>query len=314
MKITGQCCVAALVLGCCLSPATAQQAAWEVQRTEFGHPDLQGVWMTEFTTLWERSEGVSSLVLGAAEAAGLARTLQGFFTEGNTDPEMLWTGTLPLARVKGEYRTSVVIYPADGRMPLTEYGEALMDERATLDEAGFDGPEQRPLTERCISGLGAPPIRALPIRLPILIVQNADHVALYTEDSAGLRIIPLTDSPAPPVLSSYDGVSRGRWEGDTLVVVTTHFPDRYPARDAVPRYVLIGPDTRITERFTRVAETELHYHFEVEDARLYQEPWQGEFSFTWLGGGSYVYSCHEGNYSLPGILRGGRLEQANANR
>lgn len=109
---------------------------------------------------------------------------------------------------------------------------------------------------------------------------------------------------------SHEGYSTGRWEGDTLVVTTTGFRPDHAMRSGFGRHMLISPETTIEERFTRVSETELNYFFTLTDATLYSQPWSGEFSLFAHAGPIYEYACHEGNYSLPGILRGGQLQAA----
>ena len=133
---------------------------------------------------------------------------------------------------------------------------------------------------------------------------------IYTEDATGVRIIKLNDSNLPQALRSIGGNSIGHWEGNTLSIETSHFSNDHPDRQNAGRLVLIGANSRVIERFTRVSETELLYQYTVEDPTFYTEPWSGEFSFLWLDDNAYEWACHEGNYSLPGILRGGQLEAA----
>jgi hypothetical protein len=100
----------------------------------------------------------------------------------------------------------------------------------------------------------------------------------------------------------------GHWEGDTLVVETTHFRHDLAPRAAIGRPMLLSGDARVSERFTRVSDTELFYEFTVDDPVYYNEPWRGEFSFSKEDNNHiYEYSCHEGNYSMVGALRGERV-------
>lgn len=296
------------------SPAVSAQeaAAYQVGRTEHGHPDFQGVWKINFVTLMERSPDIEALVVAPELAETIARAIQAGFREGNTDPETLWTDDMGLARVNGEYRTSQITQPEYGRIPFSELGRSLSREQTRLDEEGFDGPEQRELSERCLSGLAGPPGAVLPIELPRVFAQTQDHVLIYMEDVAGLRIIPLDKSRPDSSVREFAGDSRVHWEGDTLVVETAHFRHDYPARNMITSYMVVDDDTRVTERFTRISDAEILYQFVVEDDDLYTEPWHGEYPLTWMGGRSYSYECHEGNYSLPGILRGGQLQQREA--
>ena len=300
-----------LALMSVLSVSQAQEEfPYQVPRTEHGDPDFQGVWMTAFITTTERPAGFDSLVVTAEEAAEFAATFQSNFVEGNTDPEFSWADSLQLTKVKGQFRSSVIVHPEDGKIPYSQAGGALAMEVRRLFVEGVDGPEQRPLAERCLGSFGYPPMRSLPIEIPRLIVQNKDNLVLYTEDAAGYRLIRIGAKPGTEDKRRYEGYSVGHWEGDTLVVETTQFRDDIPQRLNVGRPVLISEDTKVTERFTRVADDELNYQFTVEDNTLYSEAWSGEFSLNWMGGKTYEYSCHEGNYSLPGILRGGQLQAA----
>ena len=294
------------------APARAQRAGeYTVPRTEHGHPDFQGVWATAFLTMLERPEGVAGLAASPAQAQAIA---EGIRTKlpAVIDPDVQLDDIRTLAKVKGQFRTSVIVDPADGLMPFTQAGSDLAKKIMTRDEHGFDDPEQRPLAERCLENLGYAPIRTVPVFLPRQIVQTRDYILIMSEDAVGLRVIHLRDRPRPEVLRSVEGYSRGRWEHDTLVVETTHLRADDPARTVVGRPLLFSPRTRITEWFTRVSATELFYRFTVADDQLYTRPWSGELSLTWHDGPTYEYACHEANYSMPNMLRGGQAEAARA--
>ena len=169
----------------------------------------------------------------------------------------------------------------------------------------FDHAGQRPLVERCMESYGDPPMRSIPYFIPRQIFQNRDHFVMLTEDPTGLRIIRLGAEPPPDSVRSTQGYSIGHWEGDTLVVRATNLRADDPVRFGVGRALLIGRETKIEERFTRVSQTELRYRYTVEDDELYTQPWSGEFSMVLWDEPIYEYACHEGNYSLPNSLRGG---------
>jgi hypothetical protein len=290
--------------------AGAQQAGpYVAPRTEHGHPDFQGFWATAFLTTLERPSGVEPLVVDAEQAKAVAAAILAHRPRV-ADPDIQLDDIQQLARVKGQYRTSVIVDPPDGKMPLTKAGRELADAVDRAFSESFDGPEQRPLTERCLENVGFAPMRALPVLLPRQIVQTRDYVAIMLEDAVGLRLIHLTGQPPPESVRSVEGYSAGHWEGETLVVETTHLRAAYPARDVIGTALVLSPRTRVTERFTRVSETELLYRYTVEDGDLYRQPWTGEFSLTRYNGPIFEYSCHEGNYSLPNILRGGQMEAA----
>lgn len=288
----------------------AQQVEpYDVPRTAHGHPDFQGVWATEFLTMLERPPGVDNLVASPEHAQRLAATIWSQLPDV-LDPQVRLDDTRQLAMVQGEYRTSVIVEPENGHLPFTQTGLNLAAWSLDRDTQLFDRPDQRPLVERCLESFGYPPMRTIPIFLPRQLFQTRDHVVIVTEDQVGLRIIRLEGEPPPDRLRSFGGYSTGHWEGDTLVVRTTHLRDEDPARFVLGRPLLLGRDSTITERFTRVSETELFYQFTVEDDELYTEPWKGEFSMVWHDGPMYEYACHEGNYSMPTILIGGRAEAA----
>jgi hypothetical protein len=303
----------ALLASIATSPAAfAQQPQrYAVPRTEDGHPDFQGVWATKFVTMLERVPGVENLVVSPEQAQALALKIRSMLP-AVIDPQVQLDDVRQLAMVKGEYRTSVIVEPPNGRLPYTKAGMDLAGRIGARDSQKFDNPEERPLSERCLENLGYAPIRTVPVFLPRQIVQTRDHVLLLSEDAVGLRIIHLAGQPRPDSLRSDEGYSVGRWEGDTLVVQTTHFRAEDPARTVAGRPILLTPRTKITERFTRASATELFYQFTVEDPELYTQPWTGEFSLTPHDGPLYEYACHEGNYSLPNTLRGGQAAAARA--
>ncbi len=288
-----------------------QVKQYTVPRTEHGQPDFQGVWATAFLTMLERLPGVDNLVASPEQALALVQKLRGGMPAVN-DPQVQLDDVQQLAMVKGEYRTSVIVDPKDGRIPFTQAGIDLAARIGVRDSQKFDNPEERPLSERCLESLGYAPIRTVPVFLPRQIVQTRDHVVMVSEGPAGLRMIHLGGAPPPDVLRSAEGYSAGHWDGDTLVVETTHLLAEDPARDVIGRPLLLSRQTKITERFTRVSETELFYQFTVEDKDLYTQPWTGELSMTRHDGPLYEYACHEGNYSLPNALHGGQAEAARA--
>lgn len=285
---------------------------YQVPKTEFGQPDLQGVWSTRFNTMLERPEGLP-LVLPPEQAAGFAQAVYQNGLSGNTDPDIDRFGPQTLVKVKGEYRTSVVVYPENGVLPYNQKGIADSSYSYFKGDFGFDHPEERPGVERCIESWGSPPMRAFPYQLFHGIIQTADQVAIISEESVPLRVIHMDGYIRPDAIRTFEGHSVGHWEGDSLVVETTHYSDTNPARATIGRPMLISAQARVSERFTRVSETELFYQYTVDDPVYYTEPWRGEFSFTRDEPGHiYEYTCHEGNYSMVGALRGARYQEARA--
>lgn len=294
------------------SAVLAQQGSpYRVPRTEHGQPDFQGIWATDFLTMLERLPGVDGLVATPEQADKLVAAIRGKMSP-LVDPDVFVHDLNQLVRVRGEYRTSIIVDPPDGRLPYTKAGLALVAKITDRNERQFDNPEERPSSERCLENLGYPPIRTVPVFLPRQIVQTADYVVISNEDVAGPRLIRLKDGSLPDSIRTIGGHSVGHWEGDTLVVHTTNLRTDDPARNVAGRPLLLGPDTRITEWFTRVSDRELAYRYTVEDSTLYTRPWTGEFSMTRYDVQIFEYGCHEGNYSLPNGLRGGQAEAARA--
>ena len=287
-----------------------QPSRYVVPRTEFGQPDFQGVWETQFLTMLEPPPNVQSVNVSPEQAREVAAAILKNLP-ALTDPDTAILGINQLAIVRGQHRTAIVVDPPDGKMPLTPAGLELLGKVQARNRNGFDDPEQRPLAEQCLENLVYAPMRTVPVLLPRLIVQTRDYVVISGEDVPGPRIIPLRGTPSPRPGSSLGGSSAGHWEGDTLVVETTNFLARDPSRGGAGRPIVISPRTKITERFTRASPTELVYRYTVEDAEMYTRPWSGEYSLTRHDGPIYEYACHEANYSMTNMLRGGRFQDSN---
>jgi hypothetical protein len=142
-----------------------------------------------------------------------------------------------------------------------------------------------------------------------------DHLVIEVEMVHDARIYPIYPSAAkarashkPAVIKPWLGDSVAWWEGDTLVTETKNVNPIQSGRTATP----LSPEGTVTERFTRIGDGELLYQFRVEDPGHYSKPWAGEYSFKPASGKLYEYACHEGNYSIPGILRGARMAEAEA--
>jgi hypothetical protein len=167
-----------------------------------------------------------------------------------------------------------------------------------------DGPEDRALGERCIMGFNAgPPFTPSAYNNNIQIVQTRDHVMIMTEMVHDARIVPLDGRPHLPSTSRpWMGDSRGRWEGDTLVVETTNFSEKNLYRGATENLKLV-------ERFTPSADGLLLYEFTVIDPATWTAPWTGRVPLEKIDEQLYEYACHEGNLGMEGILKGTRAEE-----
>jgi len=236
---------------------------------------------------------------------------------------------LHIMRVRGQPRSSLLTTP-DGQVPLRKGqappaagrggggGGGSFRRGFTVDEFGAaaigegggagvrDNPEQRGLADRCLSSFGR---NAVPPMLPngfynnnYQIVQARDHVVINVEQVHDNRVIPLNAKHRTDGIRPWFGDSIGWYEGDTLVVETTHIPQRQAYNGS-------WENLKVTERFTRTAPDRLLYQFTLDDPTMWEKPWGGEYEFADLKGLVFEYACHEGNYALEGILAGARNEE-----
>jgi hypothetical protein len=294
-----------------LAPHAAAQTpvAYEPPRTREGHPDFHGVWASLSLTMVERPKAIAMLTPTEEEASALVRK---FWDEQPAldDPDIAFYNVRNFSTVKGSIRTSHLVTPADGRLPYTAAGLALAEKEPNSAMDLYDHPEQRPTYERCLAGFGQAPMRTIPLLIPMQIVQTPDSLAFWTEDVAGFRTIHLDRAPPPPHMRSHEGWSSGRWEGDTLVIETTHLRAGDHWRTDYGRAVIVDETSKVIERLILISNDELLYQFTVEDPDLYAQPWLAEFSFRRQDTAVYEYACHEGNYSIVNALLGGRVTDA----
>ena len=310
MKVGGV--VAAVML---LWPAIGAAEAYRAPRTASGQPDLQGLWTNASLTRIERPDGFETVVVPPEKARAFEAGHNGLVTipdddTGQSESEW-WELGGHLSRVGGQARAALVVDPPDGRLPYTQAGRA-----AAAKRPGFDGPEARNPAERCLSGIGTPagpPMFNAPYNSNYQIVQTADQVAILVEMNHDVRIVRLGARPLPPSIRLWMGDSIGHWEGETLVVETTNLNPSEGQRgaSAIGRTYISG-DAKIVERFTRIAPDRIFYAFTVDDPRTYSRPWRGEMTFTATKGPMFEVACHEGNYSMEGILAGARQAEAAA--
>jgi len=335
MKITWR---TAPFLAMCLAAAgagslDAQRAAPAgPPRAADGRPDLQGVWSFATLTPLERPrELADKAVLTAEEAAAFervqlerqnkdARSGQARADVEGAYNNFWWDYG---SKVIGTRRTSLIVDPPDGRMPaLTPAAQQRttgprrppITERVVLG-AIVDGPEHLGLSERCILGFSSgPPILSNAYNNNLQLVQTRDYVVIHTEMIHEARVVPLNGRPhVPSSMQLWLGDSRGRWEKDTLVVETTNFTDKSSFSGNI---IARGGSTaamRLVERFTRVDRDTLLYEFTVDDPATWVRPWTVQLPMTRSDDPIYEYACHEGNYSMPNMLKGARAaEQAQA--
>jgi hypothetical protein len=286
-----------------------------VPRTVDGYADLQGIWTNSTLTPLERPLELGDKAFfteqEAAEYVKRARERTNA-DRRNSDAEAdlaigyndaWWDRGTTIVPTR---RTSIIVDPPDGRIPaLTPEAQrkaAARAEARVLRPA--DGPEDRTLADRCIVRANTgPPMLPAGYNNNYQIIQNAEQVVILIEMIHDARIIPLGKRPGlSKEIKQYLGDSRGRWEGNTLVVETTNFTDRTNFRGS-------GVNLRVIERFTRTAADTLLYQFTVDDPQSFTRPWSGEIPMKKVDGPVFEYACHEGNYSMENILSAARVEE-----
>ncbi|MDP3492603.1 MAG: hypothetical protein Q8R82_05780 [Hyphomonadaceae bacterium] len=296
--------VAIALLAALAAPALAQQ---QIPRTADGHPDFQGVWSAKGLTPLERIPGASGLVVGDEEHAKLVGAIRARARspamEAAIDPNLLAADVKTLTRVGNEWRSSWITDPPDGKLPLTAEGKRLRDMPYLLTD-----PEARDSWERCLVGTGRAPMWSVPVENIRQIVQTPANLMIYTEEGADTRIIGIGADHRPAAIKSRLGDSTARWEGDVLVVETLNQIDNYAPFPTMPQSVRV--QSRIIEHFSLLSPNEILYRFTIEDPALYSAPWSAEYSLHREHTTAYENGCHEGNYSLPSILRAERLKEA----
>jgi hypothetical protein len=318
-----------IALGVIASAVVVGASERSAPRTHDGRPDLHGTWSYATLTSLERPEEFANKpFLTASEAAAFEKkTLviqnrdrrdgegpAGRGSDGRTDVDRAYGQAWWEygSKIVGTRRTSLIVDPPDGKIPaLTPDGELrAIDHRglwtANNDYEGgarggsLDSYADRPLQERCLGWtVTGPPMIPGAYNNNLEIFQTPDHVVVMNEMVHEHRIIPLDNRPqVGSSIRLWMGSSRGRWDGDTLVVTTSNFRPMV-FRSASARL-------KLTERFTRVDADTLMYEFTVDDPLTWVRPWTAQFPMTRTTEPVFEYACHEGNYSLPNILKGAR--------
>ena len=297
-------------------------------RTADGKPDLQGVWSTATATSLERPEGYPLVITPEqateieggtlfnrrlATQASFVDPNEGAPEKGRALPpvgnyDVAWTDPgAYVTHINGELRSSWIVYPEDGQIPeLTEAGRALEATSPRRRGTGYDHPEERGLGERCVLMNGGPPLRSGLYNNNVQIVQTSDHVMMMNEMIHEVRIAPFGDDAAPEAIEPWMGDQKASWDGDTLVIETTGI---HPSQRL--ERLLLSKDARITERFTRISDSQILYQYEIDDPAVYTDVWRAESAMNLLDHRIYEFACHEGNYGLENILQGGRWNDRN---
>jgi hypothetical protein len=285
------------------SPAQTAKP-WTAPRTSWGDPDFSGLWNYATMTPLERPQAFAGkAVLTEAEAAAYEQqtTDRQAVTNNTAGPDWWDDGTRHLT----ERRTSLVVDPANGRVPpLTPEAQKRAAARTAANRARgpADGPEDLGLNVRCIVwSTAGPPMLPGVYNNNVEFIQTRDHIVIVNEMIHDARIVPMDGRPHGAV-RSWMGDSRGRWDGQTLVVDTINFNEKAAFRGS-------GEGLHLIERFTRVSDGTIRYEFTAEDPATWTRPWTAMVPMTKIDGTMLEYACHEGNErSMVGTLLGARTQ------
>ncbi len=312
-----------------IAGAAHAQSSWKAPRTADGHPDFQGVWSYNSATPLERPKIVADRpYLTEQEVAALQKKAGELFNDGNSDAaffDQVFEATLENVKgtktgfkstdgQTGDYssvwteardwdnRTSLITDPSDGRLPpLTSEAQAKQSARLAASRNLPNGPEDRALSERCIT-YGTPQLIA-GYQSYREIVQEPKSVAIMTEMIHDVRVIPIDGQPHLPAgVENWMGDPRGHWEGDTLVVDSTNF------KPGAFRNVS-SEKLHVVERFTRTGPEKLEWEIRIDDPGAWTKPWSAKIILRRANKKIFEYACHEGNYALADILAGARREE-----
>jgi hypothetical protein len=296
------------------APAAAKTA---IPRTPWGAPDLNGVWTGNTMTPLERPAKYANQPVLTEEEAAAAEKQQRETAlvdrparEGDPGTyNQIWTD--PAFKVLPDRRTSLIVDPPDGKIPYSAEGRKIQDRsKERYGKGPYNSYVDLDTGERCITdGL---PIYYGGYNNNYEIFQSPDSIAILHEYYHEARVIPLDGRPHDSV-PQWEGDARGHWEGDTLVVETTHFADKggYEWADA---WRAARATTKLVERFTRKADY-IEYQFTLEDPAMFSRPWTARWPLSKqeavgvTKGPIYEYACHEGNLAMPHVLSGARAKE-----
>ncbi len=317
--------------------AVAQSdSEYVVPRTEYGQPDLQGVWNFSSSTPMQRAEryGTQEFLTSEQIEEAIARQTRSEAAADAKEAELVFNPDAPpsgatpvgyntfwieMGNRGDNVRTSLIVYPLDGRAPETVEGNPVIAGGLGPDITGErpvrfivggiakDGPEDRGLSERCMVGFNAgPPFTPSLYNNNLQIIQGKDTFVIMTEMIHDARIVTLVEKPAlNDDIRLWSGDSRGYWEGNTMVVETRNFnglQSSFQSRGS-------NFDMVLTEKFTRIAYDTVNYEFTIDDPSTFTDKITAIVPMSKVAGQVYEYACHEGNYGMLNIMRGARVEE-----
>jgi len=311
---------------------SATAAPYHAPRTTYGAPDLQGDWNNLSLTRLERPKEFKGPVATEAEAAAQVVRFHNVLdgkkplpasgaNNAAPPPDTDDVGQAPsefpdrdvqLLKIRGQYRSSILVEPADGKIVYTDKGKALVKAAEDSDDHDFSGPETRLPDERCIDGTASstgPPMIGEPQNANYKIVQTRGEIAILSEMIHDVRIVHMGARHAAVPTHPHMGDSIGWWEGETLVIETVDQSPISAPRFVGPTVLYISPQAKVTERLTRISPGEILYGFTIEDPTVFAHPLRGEMVLRATKARQYEYACHEGNYALANILAGARATE-----
>ena len=298
-----------------LVPLVLGAQTWKPTLTIDGQPDLQGTWNFGSNVPLERPDnlGAKEFYTPQEAAENLKKGFQGDrAVTGGAHYDLAQFGLDPSqARYPPNLRTSMIVGP-EGKIP-DETPQAQQRDAADATaqkDHEFDGPENRPLGERCILfPTVGPPTLPFAYNNNLQIFQSVGYVAILQEIVHDVRVIPLAKKSdarphLPASIRQWRGDSRGHWQGNTLVVDTTNF------RSNGAFFASATESLHVIERFTRTAEDTLLYEFTVEDPATWVKPWTAQLPMLKDPNRIFEFACHEGNFGMANTLSGARAQES----
>ncbi len=277
-------------------------------RTLWGDPDLQGIWNHGTATPLERPDAQSGREFLTEEEIAEVNLNATTFASSERRGDLSKDLDVGLAynqfwwdRGLSDGRTALIVDPPSGKIP---YMSTTQPTPGFRQPRTSDGPEDRNLWERCITR-GVPRLGGA-YNNNFRLIQAPGYVVILHEMVHESRIVPMDGRPHVNAdIRQWNGDSRGRWEGETLVVETTNFSDKTSFRGS-------SSGLKVIERFRRADANTLQYQVTLEDSTTWTQPWTAALAMPMTEGDMFEYACHEGNYGMTNLLAGARVQELEA--